>query len=135
MEIIRNTWNYLLWFAEKQTYRLVIFQYLATFILSWIPEEYWISYYFLVSNLLGYSIVSNFLIAPKIWKETKKFCEIIKGMILSLMISNLFSIFALWASREYYTKTFDRYFLISFTVLFYLYYFRKKQILKSFLKK
>lgn len=132
METIRNTWNYLLWFAEKQTYRLIIFQYLITFCLAWIPEKYWTNYYFLISNLLGYSIVSNFLIAPKIWKETKKFCEIIKGMILSLMISNVFSIFALWTSREYYTKTFDRYFLISFTVLFYLYYFRKKQIFKSF---
>lgn len=135
MEIIRNTWNDLLWFVERQTYRFIIVQYLATVLLAWVPEKYWIDFYFLISNLLGYSIVSNFLIAPKIWKETKKFCEIIKGMILSLLISNVFSIFALWTSREYYVQTFDRYFLVSFTVLFYLYYFRKKQIFKSFFLK
>lgn len=135
MEIIRSTWNDLLWFAERQTYKLIVVQYLATFLLAWIPENYWTNFYFLISNLLGYSIVSNLLIAPKIWKETRRFCEIIKGMLLSLMISNVFSIFALWTSREYYVQTFDRYFLISFTVLFYLYYFKKKKIHNTFLKK
>lgn len=135
MEWIRNTWKSLLWFVERQTYRFIMVQYLATFILSWIPEKYWTNYYFLISNLLGYSIVSNLLIAPKIWKETRRFCEIIKGMIFSLIVSNLFSIFALWTSREYYIQTFDRYFLISFTVLVYLYYFKKKKIHKTFLKK
>lgn len=135
MEIIRSTWNDLLWFAERQTYKLIVVQYLATFLLAWIPENHWIGFYFLISNILGYSIVSNLLIAPKIWKETRRFCEVIKGMLLSLMISNVFSIFALWTSREYYVQTFDRYFLISFTVLFYIYYFKKKKIHNTFLKK
>lgn len=134
MEMIRNIWNDLLWFAERQTYKLIVIQYLATFCLAWIPEKYWINYYFLLSNLLGYSIISNLFIAPKIWKESRRFCEIIKSMIISLFISNLFSIVALWISREYYTKIFDRYFLISFTVLFYLYYIKKKKIHQTFLK-
>lgn len=127
MERIRKLWHLYLWIIEMNNYKFIFIQYLATFLLAIIPSEYWDNYYFLISNLLGYSIFSNSLIAPKIWKETKKYTLFAKSMILSLIISNTFSIIALWTSYEYYTNIFDKYALISLTVLFYLYYIKNKR--------
>lgn len=118
-------WKQYLNLIDKSTYFLVVFQYFATLVFSFIPNQYLENTYFLVSNLFGYSVFTNSIICVKIWKSKLKHIEILKSMVISMICSNIFSMVALWTTREFYLNIFDRYFLISFTAIIYLYYAKK----------
>lgn len=104
---------------------LVIIQFLATVVLSFVPVIYWGNYFYVISNLFGYSIISNTMILHHIWKRPFQYCEIVRAMVLSLMFSNVISILAKFMSYEYYSLVFDKYFLSAFCALLYI-YFKKK---------
>lgn len=128
MDFFRQIWHHLLWLVDRNIYRIITIQYLATCALVYFPEYLLKDYYLAISNFLGYSILSNLLIAPKIWKESHRFCEVIKSMLFSLLVSNTFSILSVWTTHEFYVSQFDKYFLISLTTLVYMYYFKKKKL-------
>lgn len=113
-----------MWIRNNIT-ALVIIQFLATVTLAFVPVIYWGDYFYVISNLFGYSIISNYMILTHIWKRPFQYCEIVRAMVLSLMFSNVISILAKFMSYEYYSLVFDRYFLSAFFALLYI-YFKKK---------
>jgi len=117
MNQLNRIWNHLIWFFDQNPKLIISIQYLATLLLCYINYD---DSYYTISNVLGYSIFTNLLIAKKVWKMTSFKGMITKSMLLSLFLSNIFSILERFVTREYYENIFDRYFLIATTVIIFL---------------
>lgn len=110
---------------KKNITAIIVVQFLATVILAFVPVKYWEDYHFLISHTLGYSIASNLIIAAYVWSNPFRFCEIVRAMVVSLLVSNVFGIIATWTDFGFYEKIFDRYFMVAFVVLLWIYLKKK----------
>lgn len=115
--------------VESKVKAIVIIQFFGTLALAWIPVAYWGSFYPVISNCIGYSLLSNSVLLLYIWNKPHCYGMFYRAMVVSLIVSNFFSCIALLVTYEFYTAVFDRYFTAAFAVLFYLYF--KNQLKKS----
>lgn len=113
-------------FIQNKVKAVIVLQFYATLILAWVPVYYWRDFYPIISNCVGYSILTNSVLLLFIWSKPYSFGLLYRAMVVSLIISNVFSCIALVISYDFYTSIFDKYFTAAFTVLLYL-YFKKNQ--------
>ena len=107
-------------FSSNYITTYVALQFLATVLVAFMSDDFLSKHFNLLSNTIGYSIISNLMTLVIIWFKPFRYCEIVRAMVLSLILSNVVSILATYMTYDYYSKIFDQYFISAFSVLFYI---------------
>lgn len=115
-------------FVKKSVTLLVLLQFIVTVLLAWLDPKYWINYIDYISHLVGYSIVSNSIILGFVWSKPHKYCDIVRAMLIALIFSNILALLGYFNDYSDYSKQYDRFFIVAFFYLLYVYLSRKISI-------